>query len=143
MTGLILVILTGLFALTGCAKLFSKHSTAPKHDALYAVTAEKTPFYHYGPQQGHGPDKELTKDTLVTVIRYSFAYSKVRLADGEQGFVANEDMIRAPERLIAASNSATGEDASDLPPTPQVKLPTADSSPEFEPTPVPEPLMPQ
>lgn len=136
-------IVTGAVALAGCAKLFPKHSDAAKHDALFAVMAEKTPFYRYGPQQGQGPDKELVRDTLVTVIRHAFAYSKVRLADGEKGFVANEDIARAPERLIVENNSATADHVSDLPPTPPVKLPAADNSPEFEPTPLPQQLMPQ
>jgi hypothetical protein len=134
---------TGVVALAGCAKLFPKQSDAAKHGALFAVTAEKTPFFRYGPQQGQGPDRELTRDTLVTVIRHAFAYSKVRLADGEKGFVANEDIARAPERLIAENNSARRDDVSDLPPTPPVKLPAADNSPEFEPTPIPQELMPQ
>ena len=132
-----------LAAVPGCTKLFGRRSPAPKTNSLFAVTAEKTAFYRYGPQQPQGADRELPRDTLVTFIRRSFGYAKVRLQDGEQGFVAADDLARAPERLIAQAN-ASHEDATDLPPPPPVKLPTSDTSPEFEPTPIPAPsLMPQ
>ena len=108
---------------------------------MFVVTAEKTAFYRYGPQQGQGPDSELPRDTLVTLIRRSFGYAKVRLQDGQQGFVAGDDLARAPERLIAQANGSD-DDVTPLPPTPTVKLPIADPSPEFEPTPIPQPLMP-
>jgi hypothetical protein len=137
-------------ALSSCAWLSkhpviggsSKSKPKPNHDGLLAVTAEKTPFYELGPQQGRGPDRELTRDTVVTVIRHSWGYSKVKLEDGKQGFVANDDLGQAPERLIAQLTTSH-EDVSDLPPPPPVKLPTSDNSPEFEPTPIPRQLMPQ
>jgi hypothetical protein len=134
-------------AFPGCARWFSNHSakrTAPiTNRALFAVTSEHTSFYRYGPKQGHGPDRELPKDTVVTMIRHSFGYSKIRLEDGEQGFVANDDLIRAPERLIAQVTDTSNDEVSELPPTPTVRLPIADPSPEFEPTPLPQQLMPQ
>src|SRR5437868_1490877 len=77
---------------SGCARLFPHRSAAAKHDGLFVVTAETTPFYRYGPQQGRGPDRELNKDTMVKLIRHAFGYSKVRLPDGQQGFVANDDL---------------------------------------------------
>jgi uncharacterized protein YgiM (DUF1202 family) len=130
-------------ALCGCGKWLSKRSAAAKHGGLFAVTAEKTAFYRYGPQQAHGPDRELTKDTVVTMIRHSFAYSKVRLANGERGFVANDDLARASDSLIAQNNAEEdNENVRPLPPPPAVQLPIADPSPEFEPTPIPDPLMP-
>jgi hypothetical protein len=139
----ILIAISVMVTLSGCAKWFSKRSPSAKHETFFAVTAEKTPFYRYGPQQGGGPDRELTKNTLVTMIRHAFAYSKVRLPDGQQGFVANDDLSRASESLIAQANRTdANEDVDPLPPTPTVKLPTADTSPEFEPTPIPQQLMP-
>jgi hypothetical protein len=68
----------------------------------YAVTKE-TPFYHYGPLQGNGPDQKLAQDTLVTVVRPSFGYSKVRLLNGEQGYLASEDIHVASPALVAAA----------------------------------------
>jgi len=70
---------------------------------VYVVAADKTSFYRYGPQQGNGPDQELAKDTLLTLIRPSFGYAKVQLVAGSQeGFVASEDIRPAPPTLLAA-----------------------------------------
>jgi hypothetical protein len=69
---------------------------------LYAVTAQKTPFFRYGPQQGSGADMELPKDTLMTLIRPSFGFCKVHLTSGEEGYVASEDIDVASPALIAA-----------------------------------------
>jgi hypothetical protein len=135
-----------LMVLPGCAalRLFTRHQK-PKENrrAFFAVTAEKTPFYRYGPLQARGPDRELPRDTLLTVIRRSFGFSTVRLADGQQGFVASDDIARAPQRLIVQMDTEEPDRSSELPPPPPVKLPVADPSPEFEPTPLPQPLMPQ
>jgi hypothetical protein len=134
-----LVALTTVVICGGCVHWFGakKGNAAAHKDALFAVTAEKAPFYEFGPMQGRGADRELPRDTLVTIIRRSSGYSKVKLSDGKTGFVANDDISKAPERLIAKSSD---EDWSNLPPPPPVKLPT---SPDIEPTPLPEPLMPQ
>src|SRR3954463_16670033 len=131
-------------SLPGCVHWFAKHSSpAATKTALYAIKAETSSFYRFGPQQGHGPDRELTRDTVVTVIRRSAGYTKVRLEDGESGFVANDDLAPAPQRLIAQVDNPSTEPSEPLPPTPHVALPVSDSSPEFEPTPLPQPLMPQ
>jgi hypothetical protein len=71
----------------------------------YAVTAEKAPFYKFGPQQGNGPDMQLSRDTLLTLIRPSFGYCKVRLASGQEGYVASEDIKVASAALVAAANA--------------------------------------
>jgi len=139
------VSLAAILAFAGCAKIpFLAKRSAPSNDrTAFAVAADKTPFYRYGPQQGNGPDRELTRGTVVTLIRRSFGYAKIRLDDGSQGFVANDDLARAPENLIAQVDNGTGAESSALPPTPEVALPVADPSPEVEPTPLPETLMPQ
>jgi hypothetical protein len=77
--------------------------TTPNGGKVYVVATEKTSFYRYGPQQGNGPDSELPKDTLVNLIRNSFGYSKVQLAaNGQQGFVASEDIMPASATLLAS-----------------------------------------
>ncbi len=84
------------------ARVTSK-MTRPDGGETFVVATEKTAFYRYGPQQGSGPDMELPKDTLVNLIRNSFGYSKVKIADsGQQGFVSSEDIMRASPTLIAA-----------------------------------------
>lgn len=67
----------------------------------YCVTAAQTPFYRYGPQQGNGPDQQLTRDSIMKVIRPSFGYVKVRLQTGADGYVASEDIRPAPAALVA------------------------------------------
>lgn len=70
---------------------------------FFSVKADKTAFFRYGPQQGNGPDSELPRDTLLTLIRPSFGYSKVQIVeDGQQGFVASDDIKEAPPTLVAA-----------------------------------------
>ncbi len=73
---------------------------------LFAVAADETSFYRYGPQQGNGPDESLPKDTLMTLIRPSFGYCKVQLLTGsKEGYVASEDIQPATSTLLAALNA--------------------------------------
>lgn len=99
-----------------------------------AVIADSSPFYRYGPQQDNGPDKRLPKDTLMTVIGSLFGYSKVKLTTGEQGFVASADIRAAPAALVSA---ATAKPTPALRNYPEPKFPSAESTPDIEPTPIP------
>ena len=72
---------------------------------FYAVSSEKAPFYKFGPQQGNGPDMQLPRDTLMTLIRPSFGYCKVHLTNGQEGYVASEDIKVAPASLVAAATA--------------------------------------
>ncbi len=74
---------------------------------VFSVTADKTSFFRYGPQQGNGPDESLPKDTLMTLIRPSFGYCKVQLMapSTQTGYVASEDIRPAPPTLLAALNA--------------------------------------
>ena len=94
-----------LLALAACA---GGCNTAQKIGALsrttggwYSVAANQTSFYHYGPQQGNGPDQQLPKDAIMKVIRPSFGYVKVQLQTGESGYVASEDIRLASAALVA------------------------------------------
>ena len=134
-----------LTALSGCAHLSPPQEPGAgttKHEDSYIVSAEQAAFYKRGPKPGRNPDLQLAKDTIVTVIRHNFAYSKVRLADGEQGFMANEDLTHAPDLSLTGSDTESESDDS-LPTTPEVTLPTADSSLQGEPNHLSEPLLPQ
>jgi hypothetical protein len=127
----------------GCAS-----STAlfkPKGGKLYAVTAESTPFYYYGPKQGSGPDKTIPKDTPMKLIRISFGCSKVELLTGEVGYVATDDIAAASSDLIASLNTGSKKLSSAFPmrgasPEPRFEMPPEPPLPEFEPTPIPVPL---
>lgn len=126
---------------------------------MFAVVTDTTSFYRYGPQQSNGPDQALPKDTLMTLIRPSFGYSKVQLANGgSEGYVASEDIKPAPPTLLASLNPPAPEPSSssaaenfdmhssepppleslpapDLPPTSSESLPSLDTVPTPTPTP--------
>src|SRR5436305_11629565 len=92
--------------LSACSTSDSAKPTAgPNSGKYYAVGTKETPLYHYGPQQGSGPDQKLPQDTLLTVVRPSFGYCKVRLMNGEQGYVASEDIQVASPALVAAATA--------------------------------------
>lgn len=69
--------------------------------AYYVVKADFTPLYRTGPQQPNGPDQSLPKDTLVTLLKKSFGFSRVQLENGLNGYVATEDLQVAPPERIA------------------------------------------
>ena len=139
-----------LTLLSACASKGDNPVTTANSGKIFAVTADKTSFYRYGPQQGNGADQELPKDTLVTLIRPSFGYSKVQLVkDSLEGYVASEDIRPAPPTLLASLNPQTqdgtisaGRESFDVessePPPPET-LPDPDLPPTTEPTPVPLP----
>jgi hypothetical protein len=138
---LVSLLVAAIMLCCGCAKLDPARPVAANAGKFFAVTADSTPFYLYGPQQGSGADKTLPKDTLVTLIRSSFGYAKVKLTTGEQGYVARDDIRPAPPALVAAANTPTESAGVHLRPDfsdPQFIAPPA-SLPEFEPTPIPIP----
>src|SRR5436305_1197962 len=129
---------------TSCSTSDLGAPTAANTGKYYAVSVKAAEFFRYGPQQGNGPDQKLPQDTLVMLIRPSFGYSKVQLMNGEQGYVASQDIRAAPPEVVSAamtppirsSSNETGRsskfrlDARLLPPEP---LP--EDAPE--PTPIP------
>ncbi|MBV8353390.1 MAG: hypothetical protein JOZ21_14065 [Verrucomicrobia bacterium] len=101
----VFMLLTGSLALNAC------QSGKPDPDAAaYAAVAAGTgddfraavrdhvKLYQSGPQQITGPDALLQKGTLVRMVRRALGYSLVQTVEGNQlGWVANEDLGRAPE----------------------------------------------
>lgn len=99
-------VVTTCFVITlisACSTDVAKQGAPAGNGKYYAVGAKETPFYHYGPLQGSGPDERLPQDTLVSLVRPSFGYSKVRLLNGEQGYLASEDIHVASPALVAAA----------------------------------------
>src|SRR4051812_31348841 len=91
--------------LSSCASSGSRSTAKQNNGKIFAVTADKTAFFRYGPQQGNGADQELPRDTLVTLIRPSFGYSKVQIiSSSQEGYVASEDIRPAPPTLLASLN---------------------------------------
>ena len=126
--------------LAGCSKSKLNSASGRGGEKFFAITAETADFYYYGPQQASGPDKKLEKGTLMTLIRPSFGYCKVKLLTGEQGFVANEDVGVASNALIAAATSPPPSRSARFrldSPDPRLVMPP-EPLPEFEPTPIPD-----
>ncbi len=134
-----------LLGLAGCASKGRSAVSSTNSGKVYAVTADTAKFFRYGPQQGNGPDEELPKDTLVTLIRPSFGYAKVQLVGrGQEGYVASEDIKPAPATLLAALNAplpstsssySENFDMSSSEPPPPEALPDPDLPPTSEVTP--------
>ena len=78
-------------------------STAKRDGKLFVVSVESAPFFRRGPQAGRDPDKTLSRETVVKLIRPSFGYSKVEVvATGEQGYVSSEEIRPASSALLAS-----------------------------------------
>jgi len=90
---------------TSCSTSDSTAPTASNSGKYYAVSVKQAEFYLYGPQQASGPDQRLPQDTLVMLIRPSFGYSKVKLMNGQQGYVASQDIRAAPPEVVSAVTS--------------------------------------
>ena len=140
--------------LAACSSSGKKSATKSDGGKLFAVTTEKTSFYRYGPQQGNGPDQELPRDTLMTLIRPSFGYCKVSLVNGGEGYVASEDIkpatptllasLNPPEPAVSSSSEPENFDMQSSEPPPPESLPDPDLPPETtvplpDPNPTPEP----
>jgi hypothetical protein len=92
---------------SGTNKTASTTTPPAKREAkLFAVSVEAAPFFLHGPQAGRDPDKTLSRETVVKLIRPSFGYSKVEIAaTGEQGYVSSEDIRPASSNLIASASA--------------------------------------
>lgn len=140
----VVVFFVATIVVAGCSNPNPDHASAAAGGKFFAVTAESTAFYLYGPQQGNGPDKQLEKGTLVSLIRPSFGYCKIKLMTGESGYVSNEDIRLAPPALVAAATAPAHSSSSARfrldSPDPRL-VPPPEPLPDFfpEPTPIPEP----
>jgi hypothetical protein len=90
---------------SGTTKTTQTTTTTPaKREAkLFVVSVDSAGFFRHGPQTGRDPDKKLSKETVVKLIRPSFGFSKVEIAaTGEQGYVSSEEIRPASSNLIAS-----------------------------------------
>ena len=134
-------------ACSSVTKTVQKVTKPPENGKLYAITGDSVAFFHRGPQEGREPDKKLSKDTLVKLVRPSFGFSKVKLvASGELGYVASDEIKPASSVLIASTNTARTESSvSTANPSPSVEEFNIDSSdPRLVPPPedLPDPDLP-
>ena len=96
-----LPLVTAPLLAVGCGSINNSKVLSGTGNVWYAVSVSQTPFYRYGPQQGNGPDQQLARNSIMKVIRPSFGYVKVKLLDGESGYVANDDIRPASPGLVA------------------------------------------
>jgi hypothetical protein len=140
---------------SSCSHKSKARSTRPAMTAdgqkLYAVMVDFTAFYLSGPQQASGPDKHLPKNTLMTVIKPSFGYSKVKLdANGQEGYVSTADIHTAPADLAATvrASPSPSPSAATLPDTtaprdsPSPSANATTPTPRESPSPTPEATAP-
>ena len=81
-----------VFLLASCAGPTFAPGVAPES----VVIRDRTPLYRYGPQQGGAPESQLSRNDRVLVLRRELGYSLVQIADGQTGYVANEDLAPVP-----------------------------------------------
>ena len=126
-------------------------TTAKKDGKLFVVSVESAAFFRHGPQTGREPDKTLSKETVVKLIRPSFGYSKVEVvATKEQGYLSSDE-IRPASSALLASVSAPKPDPLETPSTepaveqfhlnssdPRLVPPPEDLPPSELPAPAPE-----
>lgn len=77
----------------------------------YVISAKYAPFYQYGPAQRTGPDLGLVYGDSLMLVKRESGFSRVRLDDGRDGYVANDLMKEAPKvsfRLNGLSGNGIG-----------------------------------
>ena len=110
---LTLVVVAGLLA--GCQTTGKKGETdalndlsAPtKPEARFKVAADPTaPFFKYSPQQASGADQQIIKDTRVELLSRLAGYSKIKLPNGNIGFMDSSDLIHLSPKEISDEDAA-------------------------------------
>jgi len=102
--GVVALLALGLSACSSASKpAVTKTAPVKKERQLYVVSADSAAFFKHGPQSGRDPDKTLPRQTVVKLIRPSFGYAKVEIAEtGEQGYISSEEITPATSQLLAA-----------------------------------------
>src|SRR5439155_17407829 len=126
---------------TSCSTSDSTAPTASNSGKYYSVSVKQAEFYLYGPQQASGPDRKLPQDTLVMLIRPPFGYSKVKLMNGRQGYVASQDIRAAPPEVVSAVTNRPASNETGRTPKfhldPRLLQPEPLPNDAQEPTPIP------
>lgn len=105
-----------LFAACGAAR---KPNLAAGNECI--VTGPAAPFFKHGPAQGHAAELELEKGQRVTLLSKRMGYSHVMTADGEFGYVADDQLqvvARAPKVMHLAARTGPVNPSFPIPPLP-------------------------
>lgn len=81
------------WALTGCAVV----NFLPGEEPIYLVIRGGAPLWSYGPQQAGLPNERLDLGDTVRIVRWEYGFSRVKLESGMTGYMANEDLKKAPD----------------------------------------------
>ena len=134
-----------LVFLGGCSTAQLDQPSSASANRYYVVSSHNASFYRYGPQQGTGPDQRLARNTVLKLIQPSFAYCKVQLMDGEEGYVAKDDIHAASPALVAAVTAPQTRTSPTVPKSrlrfddPRLNIPPEPLPLDLpEPTPIPE-----
>ena len=72
-----------------------------KPEDRYKVSSDLAPFFRFSPQQAAGPDRQLKKETRLTLLGRLAGYSKVQLVGGDYGYVDSSDITHLSPKEIA------------------------------------------
>ena len=125
-----------LLIFTGCS------STPAPRGGRWVVTAPQAEFFRHGPAQAAklpaelrptftlpndaGPDFQLPRGAVVTMLRREFGFSRVATEDGQTGYVANEQLKPAPALASTAPTELR------RPPTPRGRNKPGPAAPRNE-----------
>ena len=136
---LLAVLIIAVELLSGCESTDLLVKRAAASGAKFFIVKVDTPFYRWGPVQRNGSDMTLPKDTLVTLVRPELGWSKIKLASGDQGYVANEDLTIASSAVIDAANPPPFRRSRMIQPEADSNFSPPERLPDIEPTPIPIP----
>ena len=95
----------------GCTTPKGTAQSAATGADAYKVVVASTPFYSFGPQQPHGPDRLLEKGVEVTMLHRAFGFSRVRMTDGRAGYIGTGDIAPLTAADLAADQAAARQAA--------------------------------
>lgn len=117
------LLLASALLFQGCTSVEYNSTNSPR----MVVTADRTPFFHNGPAQGNGPDLSLMKGDVVEVLRKEIGYSFIRIEDGQNGYVSNED-------LALVSQTTNSKPVASAKPSPKPEVKTGVTNQAVKPT---------
>lgn len=116
-------------ALAGCASETFTPDAAPE----YLVTRNDSPLYELGPNQFAPPDERLNAGDRVWMLRREFGYSRVLLASGMAGYMANDDIAPTQSDSRHAPSHRAELVPGEAPVVDDAPLPDFDVAPPDEP----------
>lgn len=67
-----------------------------QEEKWYVVSVKQAPFYEFGPAQATGPSFGVKEGDYLMLLKREPGFSRVRLEDGQEGYIANDFIKEAP-----------------------------------------------